>query len=217
MVTLDLARVPHMSSADRIPPSRLVRQTQGRGTLNWLRRINNQKTLARERGEEISDEEARRREVAKLHRPKLKVPIYNPNRYGPLYNPRLYDGAEVVQGRERVPLPNCVALEPTAVHSRRDYDKITTEVGRMIAEGNAQPEEIRFICSAFFILRRSGEDWLVRFGERRYPYKINEGRLRVNYTGGTVTLDESLTIKVKSVGIFDHYFGLYTMLVKHRP
>jgi hypothetical protein len=217
MVTLDLARGTHMSSADRIPPNRLGRQTQGRDKRNWLSRINNQKTLARQRGEEISDEEARRREVAKLHRPKLKVRLYNPDRYGPLYNPRLYDGAEVVQGRERVPLPNCVALEPSAVHSKRDYDKITTEVARMIAEGNAHPEEIRLLCSAFFILRRSGEDWLVRFGERRYPYKINEGRLRVNYTGGTVALDESLTIKVKSVGIFDHYFDLYTKLEKHRP
>jgi hypothetical protein len=135
---------------------------QGRGKLNWLHRISSEKRRARERGEEISDEGARRREVAKLHRPRLKVPIYNPDRYGPLYNPRLYDGAEIVLNGERIALPNCMSLEPVAVHARRDYDKITTEVGRMIAEGNAQPEEIRFMCSAFFIMRRNGDDFLIR-------------------------------------------------------
>jgi len=42
------------------------------GKLNWLTRIRVQKMLANERGDEISDEEAKRRAVAKLHRPKLK-------------------------------------------------------------------------------------------------------------------------------------------------
>jgi len=43
----------------------------------------------------------------------------------------------------------------------------------MIDEGRAQPEEIRFLCSEFFVFVRNGEDFLVRWGERTKPYKIN--------------------------------------------
>jgi hypothetical protein len=72
---------------------------QGRGKLNWLTRIRFQKMLAKERGDEISDEEAKRRAVAKLHRPKLKR-LYNEDRYvGGPYDPRLYEGAEVALSR----------------------------------------------------------------------------------------------------------------------
>jgi hypothetical protein len=45
---------------------------QGRGERNWLRRIEIQKMLAKQGGEQISDKEAKLRAVAKLHRPKLK-------------------------------------------------------------------------------------------------------------------------------------------------
>ena len=190
-----------------------MQQPQGRGKRNWQTRIRHQKIEAREQGEEISDEEARRREMAKLHRPKLKVPLYNPDRYGSLYNPRLYNGAEIFRNHEKVALPNCVALEPVAVHAKRDYDKITTEVVRMIAEDRAQPDEIRFICALFFIMRRNAHDFLVRFGERRYPIRIGKERLRVSYERGTVTLND-LTIEVNSVGIFEYYFSLYATLVK---
>jgi hypothetical protein len=86
---------------------------------------------------------------------------------------------------------------------------------RMIAEGNAQPDEIRFVCSAFFVLRRDSEDFLVRFGERRFPNRIGKGRLHVNYESGTIT-SNGLTLKVKSVGLFEHYFSLYATLVKNR-
>jgi hypothetical protein len=110
-----------------------------------------------------------------------------------------------------------MSLEPVAVHARRDYDKITTEVGRMIAEGNAQPEEIRFMCSAFFIMRRNGDDFLIRFGERRYPYRIIKGLLRVSYESGAVILAGDRTIKVTSVGIFEHYFNIYSALVRNVP
>ena len=192
-----------------------MEQPHGRGKLNWQSRIRSQKKLAKERGEEISDEEARRREMAKLHRPKLKVPVYNPDRYGPLYNPRLYDGAEIFQNQERVTLPNCVNLEPAATHAIRDYKYITTEMSRMIAEGYAQPDEIRFVCSTFFVLRQDGEDLLVRFGKRRVPNRIGNGQLRVSYESGTITFN-GLTLKVKSVGLFEHYFNLYVTLVKNR-
>lgn len=194
-----------------------MRHADSRGKLNWQRRIRQQKKLAMERGEEISDGEARQREVAKLHRPKLRVPVYNPHRYGPLYNPRLYDGAEVVLDQQRIALPNCVTLEPVAVHASRDYGKITREVSRMIAEGNAQPEEIRFMCSEFFVLRRNGEDFLVRFGERRYPRRIQKGSLRVRYESGTITFNDGPPIRVKSVGVFEHYFDLYAALVRDIP
>jgi hypothetical protein len=183
---------------------------QGRGKLNWLHRISSQKRRDRERGEEISDEEARRREVAKLHRPKLKR-LYNPTRYGPFYDSRLYDGTEVVLSQgERVMLPNCVPLEPKAVHAKRNYDKITTEVARMIEEGNAQPEEIRFMCSEFFVWVRNGEEFLIRFGERRIPSRINKKKLNVCYVDSTIALDGNTFIKLKSsVAVFDYYLGLY--------
>jgi hypothetical protein len=193
-----------------------MRENQGRGKLNWLNRIKDQKRLAKEQGEEISDEEARKREVAKLHRPTLKVPIWNRDLYDRWsFNPSLFRGSEIALNQQRISLPFCVALEPFAVHAKRDYDKITTEVGRMIAEGLAQPEEIRLMCSAFFVLRRNGEDFLVRFGERRYPYRIGKERLRVSYENDTVTLSGNL-LKVKSVGTFEYYFHLYTMLVGSR-
>ena len=154
---------------------------QGRGKLNWLTRIRFQKMLAKERGDEISDEEAKRRAVAKLHRPKLKR-LYNENPYvGGPYDPRLYEGAEVALSRGRIALPNCVPLEPEAVHARRNYEKITKEVARMIEEGRAQPEEIRFMCSEFFIWVHNGEDFLVRFGERTIPCRFNKDKLRVCY------------------------------------
>ena len=189
-----------------------MQETLGRGKRNWLNRISYRKKRASEEGEEISDEEARKREVAKLHRPKLKVPIWNRDPYEPGFNRSLFGGSEITLNEQRISLPFCVALEPLAVHSKRAYDKITTEVGRMIAEGLAQPREIRFMCSAFFVLRRNGEDFLVRFGERRYPCMIGSERLRVSYENGTVTLGGN-RLKVKSVGIFEHYFNLYTMLV----
>jgi hypothetical protein len=62
---------------------------------NWQRRIETEKIQAGQRGEEISDEEGRKRAIAKLHRPKLKR-LYLPNRYvGAAYDPCFYDGAEV--------------------------------------------------------------------------------------------------------------------------
>jgi hypothetical protein len=210
MVTLDyVGFAHHLSHPDLTGLARMMGD-QGRGKLNWLHRIRDQKKLAMERGEEISDEEARRREVAKLHRPRLKVPIYNPDRYGPLYNPRLYDGAEVMLSQGRVALPNCVPLEPKAVHAKRNYDKITTEVARMIEEGNAQPEEIRFMCSEFFVWVRNGEEFLIRFGERRIPSRINKKKLNVCYVDSTIALDGNTPIKLKSsVAVFDYYLGLY--------
>ncbi len=185
---------------------------QGRGKLNWLHRIETQKMTAKERGEEISDEEAKRRAVARLHRPKLKR-LYNPDRVvGGLYDPRLYDGTEVVLSQGRIALPNCVPLEPKAVHAKRNYDKITTEAARMIEEGKVQPEEIRLMCSEFFVFGRNGEDFLVQFGGRRYPHRIDKAKLRVCYEGGTVTLDGNVPIRVKLVAIFDYYLTLYDAL-----
>jgi hypothetical protein len=150
-----------------------------RGKRNWQRRIETEKIQAGQRGEEISDEEGRKRAIAKLHRPKLKR-LYVPNRYvGAAYDPCSYDGAEVELSQRRVALPNCALAEPEAVHARRSYDKIIREVARMIEEGGAQPEELRFICSDFFVYARNGQEFLVRFGGRRISELDPE-----NETGG---------------------------------
>ncbi len=80
----------------------------------------------------------------------------------------------------------------------------------MIEEGNAQPEEIRFMCSEFFVWVRNGEEFLIRFGERRIPYRIHREKLNVCYVDGTITLDGNTLIKLKSsVAVFDYYLGLY--------
>jgi hypothetical protein len=183
---------------------------QGRGKLNWLHRIETQKMLAKERGEDISDEEARLREVARLHRPKLRRLDKAIRRASP-YDPRRY-GTKVSSSQGSVALLNCWTMEPGSVHAGRNYTKIATEVGRMIEEGKAQPEEIRFMCSEFFVWVRNGEDFLVRFGERRIPCRIDKDKLRVCYEDGTVTLDGYSPITVKSVAVFDYYLTLYDAL-----
>ena len=106
---------------------------QTRGKRNWRHRIETQKKLAKERGEEISDEEAKLRAVARLHRPKLR-PLDNSSRYADPYDHRRY-GTEVTFNNGSVALQNCWTMEPNAVHAKRRYFKITTEVTRMIAEG----------------------------------------------------------------------------------
>jgi hypothetical protein len=156
--------------------------------------------LSKERGEEITDEEAQRRAVAKLHRPKLR-PLDNSGRYADPNDPRRY-GTEVTLNNGSVALQNCWTMEPNAVHAKRNYDKITTEATRVVAEGKVQPEEIRFMCSEFFIWVRNGEHFLVRFGERRIPYRIDKNKLRVCYKDGTVTPEGYPPISVKSVGVF---------------
>jgi hypothetical protein len=185
----------------------------GRGKLNWLHRIGNQKAQARERGEEISDEEARRREVAKLHRPMLKR-LINPIQDGDFFDPRLYDGSEVVLSQGRVALPNCVPLEPQAVHAKRKYDKLTKQVARMIEQGTAQPEEIRLMCSEFFVFRHNGRDSLVQSGDPRYTYQIDKTGVRISYENSTVTFGDDRTIKVKSPGLFHYYLTLYERFVR---
>ena len=107
-------------------------------------------------------------------------------------------------------------LEPAAVHSRRNYEKVTKEVARIIEEGRAQPEEIRFMCSEFFIWVHNGEDFLVRFGERRSPYRINKDKLRVCYENGTVMIEGCSPIRIKSVATFDYYLTLYAALCQGR-
>jgi len=82
----------------------------------------------------------------------------------------------------------------------------------MIAEGKAQPEEIWFMCSEFFIWVRNGEHFLVRFGERRIPFRIDKPKLRLCYKDGTVTLEGYFPIRVKSVGVFDYYLTIYSAL-----
>ena len=171
----------------------------------------------------ISEREAHLRAVARMHRPKLTIELYRDrdgralNRYGPHINPRLFDGTEVKLSQESVALalPNCLPLEPKAVHARRDYDKITKEVARMIEEGGAQPEEIRFMCSEFFVFVRNGEDFLVRFGGRKIPYRIDKEKVRMCYEHHTVMFDDNSVIKkVRSVGVFDYYFTLYNYTMR---
>jgi hypothetical protein len=183
---------------------------QGRGTLNWLTRIRNRKMRAEEGGEVISDEEARLREVAKLHRPKLS-PLDNGDRYADPYDPRRY-GTEIVLNDVSVALPNCWAMQPAAVHAKRKYSKITTEAFRMIEEGGVQREEVCFICSEFFIWVRNGEHFLVRFGERRVPYRIDKHKFKVCYEHGTVILEGYPPIRLKPIGAFAYYFTLYGAL-----
>src|ERR1700730_3457424 len=150
---------------------------QGRGKLNWLHRIKTEKVQAEERGEDISDEEAKRRAVAKLHRPKLKR-LDNAIWPAPPDDPRRY-GTKVSSSQGSVALLNCWTMEPESVHAGRNYDKLTNQVGRMIERGKAQPEEICFMCSEFFVFRRNGEDFLVQCGDPRYSYRIDKTSLRV--------------------------------------
>jgi hypothetical protein len=190
----------------------------------WRTRRHHEGSRAKQddpRNSSISEREAHLRAVARMHRPKLTIELYRDrdgsplNRYGPHINPRLYDGTEVKLSQESVTvaLPNCVALEPKAVHARREYDRITKEVARMIEEGGAQPEEIRFMCSEFFVYVRYGEDFLVRFGERKIPYRIGKEKVRMCYEDRTVTFgDNSVIKKVRSVGVFDYYLALFNGL-----
>jgi hypothetical protein len=160
---------------------------QGRGERNWLHRIETEKLQAKQRGEDISDEEGRRRAVAKLHRPKLQ-PLDNWDRYADPYDPRRY-GTEIMVNNVSIALPKCWTMLPAAVHAKRKYRKITTEASRMIEEGGVQREEICFICSEFFVWVRNGEHFLVRFGERRIPSRIDKHKSKVCYEDGTVILE----------------------------
>src|SRR5271169_2466840 len=105
---------------------------QGRGRLNWLRRSKNEKTQAKQRGEDISDEEAKWRAVSKLHRPKLR-PLDNSDRYVDPYDPRRR-GTEIVLNHGSVALPKCWTMEPNSVHAGRNYKKLTKQVARMIEQ-----------------------------------------------------------------------------------
>jgi hypothetical protein len=82
----------------------------------------------------------------------------------------------------------------------------------MIEQGKAQPEEICFMCSEFFIFRRNGKDSLVQTGDPRYVYQIDRESLRVSYEDGIVTLKGHPPIRPKSVGVFAYYFTLYGAL-----
>jgi hypothetical protein len=183
---------------------------QGRGRRNWLRRSENEKTQAKQRGEDISDEEAKRRAVAKLHRPKLKR-LDNAIRPAPPDDPRRY-GTKVSSSQGSVALLNCWAMEPESVHAGRNYKKLTKQVARMIEQGKAQPEEIRFMCSEFFVFRRNGKDCLVQSGDPRHLYQIHKDSLIASYEDGTVTLKGYSPIRPKSVGVFAYYFILYGAL-----
>jgi hypothetical protein len=183
---------------------------QGRGERNWLRRSENEKTQAKERGEDISDEEAKLRAVAKLHRPKLR-PLDNSGRYADPYDPRRY-GTEIVLDDVSVALPKCWTMEPESVRAGRNYKKLTKQVARMIEQGKAQAGEICFMCSEFFVFRRNGEDFIVQCGDPRYFYRIDKTSLRVCYEVGTATLGRDATIKIKSPGVFHYYLTLYDAL-----
>src|ERR1700741_5174646 len=182
---------------------------QGRGERNWLRRIEIQKMLAKQGGEQISDKEAKLRAVAKLHRPKLK-PL-DDSGYADPNDLRRY-GTEIVSNQGSIALPKCWAMEPKSVHAGRNYQKLTNQVAGIIEQGKAQPEEICFMCSEFFIFRRNGKDRLVQSGDPRYVYQIDKESLRVSYEDGTVTLKGCSPIRPKSVGVFAYYFNLYGAL-----
>ena len=183
---------------------------QGRGKRNWLRRSENEKTQAKQRGEDISDEEAKRRAASKLHRPKL-MPLDNSIRSADPHDPRRY-GTQIALNQGSVALPKCWTMEPESVHAGRNYQKLTKQVARMIEQGKAQPEEIRFMCSEFFICRRNGKDFLVQTGDPRHVYQIDRESLRASYEDGTVTLKGYSPIRLKSVGVFAYYFILYGAL-----
>ena len=183
---------------------------QGRGKLNWLHRITTEKVHAKRRGEDISGEEAKRRAVARLHRPKLKR-LDNAIWPAPPDDRRRY-GTKVSSSQGSVALLNCWTMEPKLVHAGRNYKKLTKQVAHMIEQGKAQPEEINFMCSEFFIFRRNGKDFLVQCGDPRYLYQIDRDSLRASYEDGTVTLKGRPPIRPKSVGVFAYYFSLYGAL-----
>lgn len=80
----------------------------------------------------------------------------------------------------------------------------------MIEEGGAQPEEIYFMCSEFFVFVRNWVDFLVQFGGRKIPHRIGKDQPKVCYEDGTVTFsDKSMIKKIKSVSVFDYYLRLY--------
>src|ERR1700730_16102951 len=183
---------------------------QTRGRLNWLHRREKEKLQAKQCGEDISDEEARRRADAKLHRPKLR-PLDKRDGYADPYDPRRY-GTEIVSNQGSVALPKCWTMEPKSIHAGRNYKKLANQVGRMIEQGKAQPEEICFMCSEYFIFRRNGKDSLVQTGDPRYVYQIDRESLRVSYEDGIVTLKGHPPIRPNSVGVFAYYFTLYGAL-----
>jgi len=103
-------------------------------------------------------------------------------------------------------------MEPKSIHAGRNYKKLTKQVGRMIEQGKARPEEICFMYSEFFIFRRNGEDFLVQCGDPRYFYRIDKTSSRVCYEVGTATLGRDATINIKSPGVFHYYLILYEAL-----
>ena len=143
-------------------------------------------------------------------RPKLRS-LDNSGRYADPNDPRRY-GTEIVLNQGSVALPRCWTMEPESVHARRNYQKLTKQVARMIEQGKAQPEEICFMCSEFFIFRRNRKDCLVQSGDPRYVYQIDKESLRASYEDGTVTLKGCSPIRPKSVGVFAYYFSLYGAL-----
>jgi hypothetical protein len=189
----------------------------------WATRLRNEGSRAKTRDPQnssISEREARLRAAAPMHPPKLMIDLYQDRDgrpltpgYGPHVNPRLYDGSDVMLSQGSVALPNCMPLEPKAVHARRNYNRIINEVARMIEEGRAQPEEIYFMCSEFFVFVRDSEDFLVRFGGRTIPHRIGKDKPEACYENRTVIFgDGSVIKKIKSVGVFDFYLKLYFRL-----
>lgn len=114
--------------------------------------------------------------------------------------------------KRSVALLNCWTIEPESVHAGRNYDELTKQVARMIEQGKAQPEQICFMCSEFFIFRRNGKDRLVQSGDSRYVYQIDRENLRASNEDGTVTLKGYSPIRPKSVGVFAYYLKLYGAL-----
>jgi hypothetical protein len=83
---------------------------------------------------------------------------------------------------------------------------------RMIEERGVQRGEIWLMCSEFFIWVRNGEHFLVRFGERRFPYRIDKPKFKVCHQDGTVILEGYPPIRLKSIRVFAYYFALYGAL-----
>jgi hypothetical protein len=112
--------------------------------------------------------------------------------------------------------PNCVALEPAAIHARRAYEKQLDQISIMIGRvREIDATDVRFVCPFFFVVRSQGGFDYLCHEHVRYPLDslaedaIDQGvsikRAEVSYKDQLVVFPEGSTIKTADIANFDFY------------
>ena len=96
--------------------------------------------------------------------------------------------------------PNCIALEPEGVHARRAYKKNLDTIKWMIDTTEIEADEVRFVCSMFFVIRPRESDYLC-YGQFRYWID----NTIISHENNSVSFADGFSIEVAQIGIFDFY------------